>query len=343
MSSDAPRRVFSPQFLGLLAKAVVALAIFHAAFLFLVWFPDNWMRADRFRDFTVYFDAALRLKNGAPLYQIWPDYTPADFPSRFFYPPPFLLLTRPLVEFDYIWFGRIWTTFLLVAFWIYALCLAKLSTGKTGLRAVLVAGLAINLCPRGYAALGYGNFEPVMWACYGIALSTSFRAAPLAFAAMIKLHPVWVLALVIRNEGKRAFWTAFAVIVGGFTFGIWLCGWQNALNWWPATSPVVSQGTFVPDNVSISFALIRFFEFVGWIQRDLPLPIWAKAYLSMMALGAPLTALILTRHQPQNLRYALIACATILFAPLCWSIYLPLLLAPAAIWARQISLAKSGA
>jgi hypothetical protein len=325
----------SPAFWKLLGQAVLALAIFHLAYQLLIWAPDNWMRQDSYRDFTVYYRAAMRLKNGLPLYQLWPNYTPGDYPSRFFYPPPFLLLARPLVELNYLWFGRVWTSGLILAFWVYAVSLAKLATGKADWRSVLIAGLCIELCPRGFAAMGYGNFEPVVWACYGVALSTGVRAAPLAFAAMMKLHPVWVLAMVIQREGSKALLTALTILAFGFGAGIWVCGWDNSLQWWPATSPVVSQGTFLPDNVSLSFLLIRVFHALGVIHTNAPLPTWAKAYLSLMTLGAPLAMMYGTRKLPDELRYALVASVTILSAPLCWSIYLPLLLAPAAIYWRH--------
>lgn len=331
MPNSAPRPRFSPHFRRLLWRTLVALAIFHLAFQLLFWLPETWARDDRFRDLVVYYDAALRLKNGLPLYQPWPDYTPALLPSRFFYPPPFLLLARPLVELDYLWFGRVWLLILLAAFWIYAACLAKLATGKTNWQAVLIAGLCIDLCPEGYVAMGFGNFEPVMWACYGLAFSTRFRAVPLAFAAMMKLHPVWTLALVVKDEGRRALFSASGVLLAGFGAGIWLCGLQNSLAWWPATSPVVSQGTFFGGNVSLSFAVLRVIDALGWHYDGGPLPIWAKAYLSFVALAAPLLTIYLSRRQPRELRYALTASATILFAPLCWTMYLPLLLTPAAI------------
>ncbi len=333
MPDPAPRPRFSPQFRRLLWRSLVALAIFHLAFQLLVWLPENWNRDDRFRDLVVYYDAAMRLKTGLPLYHLWPDYTPAVVPSRFFYPPPFLLLTRPLVELNYLWFGRVWLLIVLAAFWIYAACLARLATGKISWKTVLLAGMCIDLC-QGYVAIGLGNFEPVMWACYGLAFSTRFRAVPLAFAAMMKLHPVWTLALVIKNEGRHALFPAASVLLAGFGAGIWLCGLQNSLNWWPATSPVVSQGTFNLANVSLSFALIRVFEAIGTLDAHSPLPVWARVYLSLMALGAPLLTLIFSRKWPLELCYALTASATILFAPLCWMIYLPLLLAPAAIWYR---------
>lgn len=343
MSVSAPpeqRRAVSPEFSRLLGHAVVGLAIFHLAFLLLYWYPDNWVRDDPWRDFTVYWRAALRLKDGLSPYVPWPDYNPWGAPSRFFYPPPFLLLTRPLVELDYVWFGRVWSTFMLAALWIYAASLAKIATGKLTWKSVLVAGLVINLFPRGYSALGLGNFEPVMWACYGVALSTRFRAAPLAFAAMMKLHPIWVLMLVIKDEGRRAFIPALIVLVVGFAGGIWLCGLENSLGWWPATSPVVSQGTFSSENCSISFLLIRAASALGYIQTNTPLPAWAKGYLSLMALGGPFVTMLLTRRLNKELGYALVASATVLFAPLCWSIYLPLLLLPMAIWWRLRTEAK---
>ncbi|MBW3636328.1 MAG: DUF2029 domain-containing protein, partial [Armatimonadetes bacterium] len=288
MSVPVRPQLFSPAFRRILWRVLVVLAIFHAAFLFLVWFPENWMRQDRFRDLVIYYDAAVRLKNGQPIYQPWPQYLLTDIPSRFFYPPPFLLLIRPLAELNFLWFGRIWSCFLLLGFWIYALCLSKLATGKTEWRAVLVAGMVIDLFPRGHAALGYGNFEPIIWACYGIALATSFRAVPLALAAMVKLHPIWVLALVIRDEGRRALFPALGVFALGIAGGVWMCGWRSFLVWWPASSPVVSQGTLLGDNVSLSFLPLRLLFTTGALSTEAWLPAWARLYLSVMALGAPL-------------------------------------------------------
>ncbi len=325
----------SPEFCRQFGRAILLVAILHLAFQLSIWLPLNWNRTDRDRDLIVYYDAAMRLKNGEALYQLWPGYTPALLPTRFFYPPPFLLLARPLVELPFLWFCRVWYTLLLLGFWTYAATLGKLASGKWSWRPTLIAGLAIGLYPPTYVALGFGNFEPVMWACYGLAFSTRFRAVPLAFAAMMKLHPIWALFLVIQNEGKRAFLSASTILAIGFGLGIWLCGVQNALQWWPATSTVVSQGTFFDGNVSISFAVLRILRLLGWNYAGGPLPVWARAYLSLTALLAPLLTVVLSRKKPLELRLALTASATILFSPLCWTMYIPLLFAPAAIWYRQ--------
>lgn len=331
----APRSHFSPAFCRLFGHTILFLALFHLVFQLVVWLPLNWNRLDRDRDIIVYYDAAMRLKTGAPLYEPWPEYTPALVPNRFFYPPPFLLLARPLAELPFLWFCRVWYLLLLAAFWIYAATLGALATGGWNWRPTLIAALAVGLCPPTYIALGYGNFEPVMWACYGLAFSTRLRAAPLALAAMMKLHPIWALFLVIHHGGKRAFFPALTILLAGFGLGIWLCGVQNALGWWPATSPVISQGTFLRENWSLSFAVLRVLRIFGWNYSGGPLPNPARLYLSLTALLAPLSTLYFTRRKPLDLRLALTASATILFAPLCWHMYIPLLFAPATILYRE--------
>lgn len=330
----APGVRFSPEFLRLVKLALLGVAILHLVFQFVLWLPLNWSRTDHYRDMVIYYDAAMRLKAGGSPYQLWPEYTPSILPSRFFYPPPFLLLTRPLAELPFEWFCRVWYLFLLGAFWVYAAALGKLATGKWGWRTTLLAGLALGLYPHSYVALGFGNFEPVMWACYGLAFSTRFGAIALAFATMMKVHPIWALCLVVQKEGKRAFFPALAVLVVGFGLGIWLCGLENSLMWWPSTSPVISQGTFFTGNISLSFGGLRVLQHLGWHYDGGPLPGWARAYLSLVALLAPLLTVYFTRKKPLDLRLALTATATILFSPLCWTMYIPLLFAPAAILYR---------
>lgn len=326
---------FSPAFRRLLRLAALALAAFHLAFQLLVWVPAQWARDDPDRDVIVYYQAAERLQNGEPLYNPWPQFGPHEVPNRFFYPPPFTLLTRPLAEMSYLNFSRAWYVLVLIAFWIYAACLARIVMRRWAWPETLIAGLILQLTPEAAVALAFGNFEPVMWACYGLAVATPSKAAPLAFAAMMKLHPIWALAIVVRRGGWRALATAALILGIGFAAGIAFVGWENARMWWSATSPVVSQGTWWGGNVSISFAGIRVANALGFIHDVGPLPTLARMYLSAMALLGPLTAVYLTRHAKIEWRIALVGAATILFSPLCWTMYLPLLLLPAALFWRD--------
>jgi len=333
LRSILPRRApFSDEFSALLWRVLVALGAFHLVYQLGVMAPEIWERTDRFRDVVVYFDAATRLKNGLAVYQLWPDYGVQLTPFRFFYTPPFLLLVRPLAELPFVWFARFWLLLMLGAMWIYSFCLSKLATGKWDWKAALVFGMVINLGLHGWITIALGQAEPIMWLLFGLALTTRNRAGWLALATLVKVHPVWSLCLAL-HDGKKAAWKsallfAFPVIAASF----WLAGAGNWVSWWPATRPVASQGTFNTDNWSIPFAGLRIAHALGAIPASGTLPPLARFYLSACAVAGPLGAMVLARKLSPNLRLSLVACAAILCAPLCWSLYMPLLLMPLAIW-----------
>jgi hypothetical protein len=333
---------FSPEFRQLFKRVLFILAVFHALFQVGWWIPSQWSRDDTERDVQIYYSAAFRLKNAEPLYQPWPEYGPEILPNRFFYPPPFLLLARPLAELSFLWFSRVWYALILTAFWVYAACLAYIVTRQINLKNTLVAGLLLSLTPGAVYAIAFANFEPVMWACYGLAIVAvcanplyKWAPIPLAIAAMMKLHPIWALGLVISKLGKRALVLSVLTLGVGLALGIWICGWENSRSWWSATAPVVSQGNFYGGNFSLSFLLIRLIDWLGWEHQSGPLPTPFRLYLSVMSILGPLVTLYLSRHKTLAWRIALLGAATILFSPLCWNMYMPLLLLLPALWLRD--------
>ncbi len=292
--------------------------------------PTLWARTDLDRDLIVYMGAALRLRDGANVYQPWPGYGVEMTPFRFFYSPPFLLMVRPLAELDFLTFARVWTCSLLAPFWIYAFCLSRLATGKWNWKAALVFGMAIEFL-RGYAAIALGQFEPWMWMLFGLALTTKNRAGWLALATLVKIHPIWSLCLAISQD-RRAWKSALGFALPVLLASVWLVGPHNWSMWWPSTSPVASQGTFNADNWSLSFFGLRVLNWAGLLKASGTLPSWAKAYLSGCALAGPLCVMFAARRTSKELRLALVACAGVLFAPLCWTLYFPLFLLPLAVW-----------
>jgi len=311
------------------------LGALHLVYQLGVMAPEVWERTDRFRDVVVYFDAATRLKNGVDVYQPWPNYGVQLTPFRFFYTPPFLLLVRPLAELPFVWFARLWLLLMLGAMWVYSFCLAKLATQKWDWKAALVFGMVIDLGLHGWITIALGQAEPIMWLLFGLALTTRNRAGWLALATLVKVHPVWSLGLAL-HEGKRAAWKSallFALPVIAASF--WLAGAHNWVRWWPATQPVASQGTFNTDNWSIPFAGIRLAHALGIVPNSGTLPPLARFYLSACAVAGPLGAMVAARKLSPNLRLSLVACAAILCAPLCWSLYMPLLLLPLAVWVGE--------
>ena len=333
---------FSPEFVALGRRAIVAVAVFHFLAQLLVWFPIEAARTDHARDVAVYYRAAMRLKNGIDVHQPWPEYGVHLTPSRFFYAPPFLLITRPLAQLSYMNFVHVWMVLIFTAFWIYALCLSRLATGTWNWKVALVFGMVINTLMEGYTALGLGQFEPFMWMLFGLALTTRHRAGWLALATLVKIHPLWSLGLVLVEDRKHAWKSALAFALPVIALSLWLVGTHNWALWWPSTQPVASQGTFHHGNWSLSFFVLRLLSWSGWLRASGTLPVAARAFLTLCAVGAPLAMAFTARHQSRELRLALVASAGVLCAPLCWGFYYPLFLLPLAVWLGERPAQVSG-
>lgn len=330
-----PLPLLSPQFWAVLWRMSVALGIAHCALQLIVLVPMMLARTDLDRDVIVYYQAVVRLRDGVNVYQPWPEYGVQMTPSRFFYSPPFLLLVRSLAGLDFVTFARVWTLILQVPFWTYAFCLSRIATGKHDWKVSLIFGLLINIVLRGHVSLTLGQFEPFMWMLFGLALTTRHRAGWLALATLIKIHPFWSLSLTLAEGGKRAWKSALLFALPVLVASVWLVGRDNWAMWWPATQPVASQGTFNADNWSLPFFGLRVLNWAGLLKDSGTLPPWAKGYLSLCALIGPLGVMWWARKYSRDLRLALVACAGVLFAPLCWTLYFPLFLLPVAVWISE--------
>ncbi|RYX84566.1 DUF2029 domain-containing protein [bacterium] len=322
----------SPAFISLLKRVVLGLAIFHFIAQFVIFLPVELARTDTDRDTIVYFEAATRLKHNLDVYQPWPEYGVQMTPSRFFYSPVFLLLARPLAELPFVDFARVWLILIFGAFWIYSFCLSRLAMGRWHWQSALVIGLVIDMFVEGHVALSLGQFEPFMWALFGLALTTRYRAGWLVLATLTKIHPLWALGLTLAQGGKKAWKSAALFAVPVIFLSWWMVGTHNWLMWWPSVQPVASQGTFHSSNWSLAFLGIRIFHWCGLLVASGSLPSWAKMYLSLCAVGAPLGMAFAARKCSQEMRLALVASAGVLFAPLCWTDYFPLFLLPLAVW-----------
>ena len=329
-----PRRVprLSAEFGALLHRVLVGLGVFHFVAQLFVWFPMEWARTDHFRDIAVYYDAIQRFAHGGNAYLPWPDYGVQMTPSRFFYSPVFLLLTRPLAGLDYQTFSHVWLCLVFAAFWVYCACLGRLTANRWDWKTTLLYGLVIDTLMEGYTALCLGQFETWMWMLFGLALvSKRSRAGWLAWAALVKIHPVWSLCLALTQD-KRAWKSALLFALPVVAASWILAGTRTWLQWWPATQPVASQGTFHFGNWSWSFFVLRLAWCAGLLKASGALPVWAKMWLAGCAVGAPIGMAYLARKLSPELRLALVACAGVLCAPLCWGFYYPLLLLPFAVW-----------
>lgn len=308
-----------------------------------------WVNAEKRADAVIYYTVAKRALAGLPLYWPWPEYGPHfgtagnPYPlDRHLYPPFLMGALIPLAELPLRSFVRAWYVVLYAGFWIYAATLARLATGRATPARVVVAAAVLAATPGAQLALMVANVEPVLWALFGLALAVpALRGPGFTAAAMVKLYGAWPLLLAARREGWRVARGAALTLALGFGVGFLVLGPAGfvgaLLDWLRYMMPVVGQGTFAVDpvhggtNVSPSFAVLRAARALGWEYTEGPLPGWARLYLTAVAVGAPLLTAWWTRRAHPVLRYALVTVAAVVFAPLCWATYLPLLLAPVAV------------
>jgi hypothetical protein len=339
-------------------RLLVALLALFAVWSFLVIFIGNMQILSRLWGMDPYSDLVVRytsdflnlfahaeiIRANLTLYWPWPEYGPhymmASGPAyelgRQPY-PPFLTPALSLVSGYGFWpLVLAWRLLLFAAFWVYAVCLARLA-GRKSIGAVFVAAAAILFIPGIRIAFDFGNVEPILWAAVGLALlSPRIRGAGFAFVAMIKLYGAWPLLFAARREGWPVVRSALLALAAGVLLATAALGpggfVQASLDWVRHMAPVIGQGTFNPGNVSLSFLPLRLSLALGlWEYEPGPLPGWARVYLTIVGILAPLLMGWLARKREPRLQYALICCAALLFSPLCWGTYLPVVLAPAAI------------
>jgi hypothetical protein len=335
------------------SAALVAASVLYLAYLGGELVPALWARAARRDDMVRYYVIAGRALRGQALYWPWPDYGPHfatpghPYPQpRYPYPPFLMGVLVPFAHLPLLTFARMWYVVLYAGLAVYAASLAKLATGRVTLAGATVATAVVAATPGAQLAFMVANVEPVLWALFGAALAwPAARGFGFAASAMVKLYCAWPLLAAVPREGWRVVRGAALALALGTVLCMLVLGpgvfARSMLDWARYMLPVVGQGTWAFDphyggtNVSFSFAVLRVARELGWEYRPGPLPAWARLYLTVVGVAAPLLAMWLTRRMRDvALRCGLVTVAAVLFAPLCWATYLPLLLAPLAAAVR---------
>jgi hypothetical protein len=318
---------------AVLRRPLLLVAALYPLLRLAVYWPAHWSRQDGDRDVPVYHAAAQRALAGQPLYEPWPDYGPDAYLARYLYPPPFAAALAPTGRLSLLAFERLWYVVLELAYWTYAACLARLATRAWSPWSTSLAALVIQMWPGGAHAMSWGQADPIIWALIGLALvSERARGGMLAGAALIKVYALWPLALAVARERRRVALPAALVGAAAIALGAAVCGWRSYAAWAAMVPNVAGQGHFAPLNVSLSMAGLRAARAVGlWTYAGGPLGAGPRAVLLGASLAGPAAAAWLTRRLEPPLQYAATAAAAVLFAPLCWFLYLPQLLAPLAL------------
>jgi hypothetical protein len=283
--------------------------------------PDQWLNTNPNREAYDYFLAAKRVRTGDKLYRPWPEYGPYiledlehPYPlERFPYPPTLAVVLSPFTRAEFYLFVWRWNMILFGAFWVYAWCLAQMATGKAQGEDVLLFGLAITLIPWTTRSLYTGMIDPLLWAFFGLALVTPLAGIFFSLSALVKLYAGWPLVFSFRREGRRPLLQAIPVLALGLGIGCLAGGWRVYLDWARYFLPVVGQGTFNANNVSLTMLGLRLARLLGWHYTIGPLPAWARLYIASMELVGPLLAGWLTRKRMPAMQYACAGTAAALF------------------------------
>jgi hypothetical protein len=166
----------------------LVLAILFATTIIRIWLiADLW----RFEDVDAYWDAALRLRNGQPLY---PEGMNPDYYRVFRYAPWFAWLWVPLTYLPQQLVEWAWGAILAVATLAIFYSLLRLRSAAAVALAMLIAPWLVSL-------VQVGNIQPLVVAALGFGMSR--RSAPIwiGITASLKAVPIlWVIVLLARRQ-----------------------------------------------------------------------------------------------------------------------------------------------
>jgi hypothetical protein len=329
----------------LLGTALFGLAIFHLAMQLIVVMPRNLAVTNPEENIAVYYKAAVNAHNRRPIYRKQPNYGPDhEIEAVYLYAPPFAAIISPFAALSFVRFVQLWYCVMFAASWVFAWCLARLYfDDRIDIRKVLIWGLILDLFPGGYAAFSIGQIEPLLWALFGLGVVAIARPTLWALCTFVKPFYMWPLFAEIADAARengikvllRSFFPAIIIAAALILCGGIICGWNSYVVWVRDVLPTLSQGNFNSSNVSFSMAALRAARFIGWQYSGGPLPTLPHLWLTAASIGAPLLTWFLLRRYSIQLKSAALVIVAILFAPVCWTYYLPLALPLIALVFRE--------
>jgi hypothetical protein len=313
-------------------RVLIFIAIFHFVAMLVYSLPVRLLRTDQNRDLIAYYLVIERIHNNEPIYINLSEKGPHKPTHAFYlYPPILSSMLAMMPAMSFVTFAQVWTLLLYVAFWIYAMCLAKIAAGHVTFTGALVAGLALTFFPGTHTALSYGQVDPFLWALFGIALTVpAIKGAGLMAVTLVKPWGIWPLFWSLR-DGWRVITSALIFAVGSIVLGVLVRGtdvfYAEWLTWFRDVLPLLGQGSWSAGNWSISFGVLRVIKGLGlWDYSGGLLPLWARLWLLFCGITVPILTGFFLRSKHIILQISVVGCSAVVFAPICWITYLPVLL-----------------
>ena len=288
-------------------------------------------------DFRAYYEAALRLRQGLPLYDLAA--LAADpFATSYKYPPLWALLVAPLTALPFPAAAVVWRTLCIGAAGAGALILAwQRPPDRRAALSVFALALIFGLSPVS-RSLRFGQPELLIFAVVvaGTALLVRDRRWPSgalwSLIGIVKLYPLLLLPpLLLRGRWRWALTLAGGAI-GWLSLSLALGGWQNELTYWRDLFPTLGARDGRLSNLSLFGVIARLLEpsaYAGGVI--VPGAAVPALLLSASLLGGTLLLLWLRRARVAGALWdmlSLMLCAVLLVLPVSWDHYHALLLLP---------------
>lgn len=186
----------------------------------------------------------------------------AFYVDAYEYPPPFLLLSRPIVALvggDFVRARAIWF-FLLTALVLGALLLLALQLGSQARTRFAWLAALVYLSLPVQTTLQIGNFQVAALALALIAMVAIARghevvgSALLTFASLAKLFPFVLLILLFRRANLRLLLLNLACLGGWIGLAAVSFGWAPFEAFWNYHLPRIASGDAFP-QLRIPFAI----------------------------------------------------------------------------------------
>lgn len=304
------------------------------------------------RDSLAYHEAAEAARSGTGIYEPVPGGGPHEFTGRWYYiyPPPLAALLSLAPRSSYRTFDRGWLLVNLLAFWTLAASLGKISSRRWTWEGTARWGAALFFLPGTLLAMHFGNIDLIILALVGLglALPASFAGGLLGLAAAFKVSPVWPLLMLGLRRPRdviSGMMAAFTICAGAciLVFGVvetpllahfWLKEVMPAVTqgqFWGESLARLQEGGLGPQhyfaNLSISFLPVQLGALSGWWGYDGgPLSAAVQAYLTAVAIGAPLLVGWITRKRDPRVQASAVLAAAMLGAPIVRPYVLPVIL-----------------
>jgi hypothetical protein len=184
---------------NLAVRGVIGL-LFATTIIRIALIAGNW----GFEDVDAYWDAALRLRNGEPLYL--PDLDPDSY-RVFRYAPWFAWLWVPLTFLPQAAVELAWGGLLAAAS-------AWVLVGLLRLRSAAAMALALVITPWLLSLVQVGNIQPLVVAMLAYGVSRASGPVWVGIAASLKAVPaLWALVFVARRQWGRVLLAAAVTLV----------------------------------------------------------------------------------------------------------------------------------